>query len=172
MPVQMEVELVGMKELVAHLDKMPSNIQDRIRPFIAQETIALRDGVKGYIASYFRSTGRLYNAVQTGLTEEPGAITGRVFIDDVPYAGIQERGGKTSAHTISPVRATVLAFMAPGKMQFKGSSASGMVFAKKVNHPGSNIPEHPYARRALADRRVPFREGIRAIVNSEARGKP
>lgn len=163
-----DVKLIGLTELNASLGAMPAAVQDRLRPFIAQETLNLRNMVKSNIAQRFRSTGPLYHSVQSQVTEEPGRIEGRVFIDgaDVPYAAIQEYGGTTSAHEIVPVRAKVLAFMGGGPMQFKGSSSSGMVFTRRVSHPGSRIPERSYAREALAYERVPFRDGIRAVVQS------
>jgi hypothetical protein len=48
----------------------------------------------------------------------------------VKYARILEEGGRTKPHVIKPVMANVLAFQV----------GSRTVFAKKVNHPGSNIP--------------------------------
>jgi len=60
---------------------------------------------------------------------------------DVKYAAIQEYGGKTSAHEILPAKADVLAFVA-GDAQH---------FARKVEHPGSVMPERSYLRSALED---------------------
>jgi hypothetical protein len=105
--------------------------------------------------------------VQSSFDELPGSFTGSVFIDGnaIPYAKIQEEGGTTRAHDIFPVNASVLAFMAPAKMGFSGGpKQNGMVFAKAVHHPGSRIPEHPYARLALYRERPIFANGVRAIV--------
>ena len=59
----------------------------------------------------------------------------------MPYADIQEYGGRTSPHDIVPVKAQALRFMMEGKT----------VFAKIVHHPGSLIPERSYLRSALSD---------------------
>ena len=57
------------------------------------------------------------------------------------YAAIQEYGGKTSAHEILPVKAQALAFVIGG----------GQLFARRVEHPGSLIPERSYLRSSLED---------------------
>ncbi len=58
---------------------------------------------------------------------------------DVKYAAIQEFGGKTAAHEILPGKAQALAFIAGGALRF----------ARKVEHPGSAIPERSYLRSTL-----------------------
>ncbi len=58
---------------------------------------------------------------------------------DVKYAAIQEYGGKTGAHEILPVKGKVLAFLVGGAMRF----------ARRVEHPGSVIPERSYLRSSL-----------------------
>jgi phage gpG-like protein len=75
---------------------------------------------------------------------------------DVKYAAIQEYGGKTSAHEILPVKAGVLAFVA-GNTQH---------FARKVEHPGSVIPERSYLRSALGDMKD---EILAALADAVAR---
>ena len=57
------------------------------------------------------------------------------------YAAIQEYGGKTSAHEILPAKGDVLAFVA----------GDGQHFARRIEHPGSVIPERSYLRSALED---------------------
>ena len=58
---------------------------------------------------------------------------------DVKYAAIQEYGGKTAAHEILPDKGNVLAFLVAGAMHF----------ARRVEHPGSIIPERSYLRSSL-----------------------
>jgi phage gpG-like protein len=60
---------------------------------------------------------------------------------DVKYAAIQEYGGKTGAHEILPDKARALAFVSGGAMHF----------ARKVEHPGSVIPERSYLRSSLEE---------------------
>ena len=82
-------------------------------------------------------------------------MSGAVFSQGVPYARIQEDGGRTPPHIIVPKMARVLAFSGP----------AGLVFAKRVNHPGSNIPGRSYMKSAVAQMRGEFNDGIRQVVN-------
>lgn len=74
---------------------------------------------------------------------------------NVPYAAIHEFGGKTKAHVIEPLKAQILAWKGIGPALPARSRATGRlrkarggggfwIFARKVNHPGSNIPARPY----------------------------
>lgn len=79
---------------------------------------------------------------------------------NVEYAAIHEYGGKTSPHEILPVHGKALAFMLQGQL----------MILKKVNHPGSNIPERSFLRSSLAENREiiieKMKEAVRkAIVN-------
>ena len=60
---------------------------------------------------------------------------------DVKYAAIQEYGGRTGAHEILPSKAQALAFMVGGSLRF----------SRKIEHPGSMIPERSYLRSSLDD---------------------
>jgi phage gpG-like protein len=78
----------------------------------------------------------------------------------VPYARIQEFGGRTEAHDIVAIKAKALAFTTDGKA----------CFAKRVHHPGSVIPQRSFMRSALdemhdeivADLKAAVWESIRA----------
>jgi hypothetical protein len=161
------VRLIGLTQLKASFDQFPATLQDRLRIFMARFTLQLRDQVRSNILSRFKVvTGEFPDAVQSESVETLGGVTGRVFIDSLPWAAIQERGGKTHPHTISPAGASALAFLMPSRLGFsKGNQASAYVFAKQVNHPGSDIPERSYARLALVQMRAPFEGGIREVVN-------
>lgn len=161
-------ELNGLRELKVHLGLVAPKVQTSLRIFVADQVLILRDTVKNNIARMFRSMGPLYQGVQAEMEEAPGSFTGLVWIDGkaIPYADIQERGGTTRAHDIKPkLPGGVLAFMSPAKMGFSsGDQANSLVFTKIVHHPGSRIPEHPYARLALFRQAPAFERGIRAIV--------
>lgn len=164
------VKLIGLRELQAKLGKIPVVVQNRLRPFMAEATLNLKALVKSNIVQRFRSTGPLYQSVKSKISEEPGKIEGRVYTDGVTYAAIQEYGGTTPAHEILPVNGSVLAFMSPSGMGFSsGGGMNGMVFARRVMHPGSRIPERSYAREALAYSRFGFERGIREIVSEAVR---
>jgi hypothetical protein len=163
-----DVKLVGLTQLQANMRKMPTVLQDRLRIFMARFSLTVRDRVRANILERFKVvTGLFPEAVQVEQIETPGSITGRIFIDTLPWAAIQERGGKTSPHVIEPATANVLAFLTPAKLGFSGGPASNaLVLAKRVNHPGSDIPERSYARLALVQMRAPFEGGIRQVVDA------
>jgi hypothetical protein len=162
-----QVQLVGLTNLGARLDAISPALQDKLRVFFARFTLGLRDQVRSNIFMRFRVRGGEFpQAVQAETIEEVGSVTGRVFIDTLPYAAIQEYGGQTAPHVIEPVTARVLAFMAPGSMGLSsGGGSNGLIFAKRVNHPGSRIPERSYMRLALVQQRAPVEGGIRDVVN-------
>lgn len=160
-------EILGLRQVQVTLERTSPEVQRNLRNFVADRMLALRDAVKSNIVRMFQSTGPLYKAVQARMEESPGAVSGVVFIDGrgVPYAQIQEEGGRTRPHDIRPVRAQALAFMMPGRMGFSGGEkTSSLVITKLVHHPGSRIPEHPYMRLALYRERPFFERGIRNIV--------
>jgi phage gpG-like protein len=76
-------------------------------------------------------------------TDADGVVASVGSEGDVKYAAIQEYGGKTSAHEILPVKAQALAFVVGGVQRF----------ARRVEHPGSLIPERSYLRSSLDDMR-------------------
>jgi phage gpG-like protein len=89
-----------------------------------------------------RRSGKLGQSIQQRVTSTPSSVQGKVYsAGNLPYAAIQEYGGKTAAHVIEAKNGKALAFMMGGNM----------VFAKKVNHPGSNIPSRSYMRSSLTD---------------------
>lgn len=88
-------------------------------------------------------TGALLNSVPASKNVYDvggGTLVGEIGPQGIPYAAIQEFGGRTSPHVIRPRVAEALHFVMNGKD----------VFARSVNHPGSNIPARPYLRPALA----------------------
>lgn len=164
--IDVNFQVVGLTESQARFSSLPAAVRTRLRAFMASETLNLRNLVRSNIAQYFRSTGPLYQSVRSDTLENTDGITGRVYTEGVPYARIQEQGGTVQIPEISPVRAKALAFMAGGKLGFSsgGGESGGVVFAMKTKAHPVTIPEHPYAREALAYERVPFRNGIRALV--------
>jgi hypothetical protein len=66
-------------------------------------------------------------------------------------AAIQEKGGKTAAHTIKAKNAPTLAFL---------DRSGRLVRPIEVSHPGSNIPAVPSAATTLSAAESKFREEI------------
>lgn len=97
----------------------------------------------GYSATQLhRKTGRLARSIQQQVTSLNSGVIGRVYsAGNIPYARIHEYGGRTSAHVIEAKNAKSLAFMMNGEMMFR----------RRVNHPGSSIPERSYMRASLKE---------------------
>jgi phage gpG-like protein len=74
---------------------------------------------------------------------------------DVKYAAIQEYGGRTAAHEILPDKASVLAFLVGGVARF----------ARRVQHPGSNIPDRSYLRSSLDEMRDDIVAALTEAIN-------
>lgn len=80
----------------------------------------------GSLTTILRYHGQLHRTLTHEGHEDGTAVLGTIMV----YGRIHQEGGKTGAHTITPYNAKAL--------RFNGR------FAKKVNHPGSNIPARPY----------------------------
>jgi len=124
---------------VIDMDAIQRIIAERVSDLTQQLEARVKDNFSGAILS--QRSGRLLASIISGTTDEGDATQGFVASEGVPYAAIQEYGGKTAAHDIVAVKAKALAF----------AGAGGEVFAKSVHHPGSLIPAHAYLGRALAD---------------------
>jgi phage gpG-like protein len=74
---------------------------------------------------------------------------------DIKYAAIQEYGGRTAAHEILPDKASVLTFVVGGATRF----------ARRVEHPGSQIPERSYLRSSLDEMRDDIVAGLADALN-------
>ena len=89
------------------------------------------------------------------MTATANSVFAKVFsAGDVKYAAIHEYGGQTAPHIIEPKKANVLAF----------AGAGGMVFAKRVNHPGSKMPQRSFMRSALKDMSTEISLGMKKAV--------
>jgi hypothetical protein len=158
--------LIGAREIMVKLQGVAPAVQTKMRVFIAEQVLQLRDGVKSNILSMFRTgEGPMYNAVQAQMEEQSGGrISGVVWIDGIaiPYARIQEEGG-VIAH---PGSDKFQAFLVGNGGGFSGGLKQGsMVFTHKTKPHAIPIPEHPYMRFALGRQLAPFNSGMKAIVD-------
>ena len=99
-------------------------------------------------------SGALKASIAASLTADASTVTVELTSAGVPYAAIQEHGGRTPAHDIVPVKALALAFAGLG----------GTVFARRVHHPGSTIPARPYLGSALDALHDDIAGGLKAAV--------
>lgn len=135
----------GAEALQARLDAFPALLASVLAAKARSLGEALADTVRNE-----KLSGQVLNARSGALRDSIGAevasdgdeVSASVgSYGDVKYAAIQEYGGKTGAHEILPDKAKALAFLAGGAMRF----------ARRVEHPGSVIPERSYLRSSLAE---------------------
>jgi phage gpG-like protein len=135
----------GLDETSARFDAYPAALQAALGAKATELAAALADLVKNNKLSgavLNTGSGALRDSIATNVTADADGVFASVGSEgDVKYAAIQEYGGKTSAHEILPSKGDVLAFVA----------GDGQHFARRVEHPGSLIPERSYLRSALAD---------------------
>jgi phage gpG-like protein len=116
--------------LLGQADALRGALEARIQQKLSGEVLQTRSGA---LAASIIST----------IENDGSATSVSISSTGVPYAAIQEFGGKTAAHDIVAVKGKVLAFSAGGNQ----------VFAKSVHHPGSTIPARSYLGSSLAEMR-------------------
>jgi phage gpG-like protein len=139
------LEVRGLDETSARFDAYPAALQAALGAKANELTTALADLVKDNKLSgavLNTGSGALRDSIAASVTADSDGVLASVGSEgDMKYAAIQEYGGKTSAHEILPVKGGVLAFVA----------GEGQHFARRIEHPGSVIPERSYLRSSLAD---------------------
>jgi phage gpG-like protein len=138
------IEVRGLQETSAQFDAYPAALQAALGAKTTELAAALTDLIKNKLSGAVLNmrSGALRDSIAASVTADAEGVRASVGSEgDVKYAAIQEYGGKTSAHEILPVKGDVLAFVA----------GSGQHFARRVEHPGSLIPERSYLRSSLED---------------------
>ncbi len=139
----LSLSIDGAEALQARLDAFPAAVLSDLTAKAQDLANALADKVK-----FEKLSGEVLNVRSGALIASIGAevasggdeVSASVgSYGDVKYAAIQEYGGKTAAHEILPAKGNVLAFLVAGAMHF----------ARRVEHPGSVIPERSYLRSSL-----------------------
>jgi phage gpG-like protein len=153
----LKVQLVGDKELIIRLGKIPATMQAALLRAVSSLTLRLETLVKQKLTGQVLNvrTGALRRSIFSTVDSNVSGVIGRVAsAGDVKYAAIHEFGGTTPAHDIFPVKASALHFFMGGKE----------VFAKVVHHPGSRMPERSYLRSSLADMAPTIEAELRAAA--------
>lgn len=138
------VTLVGANAVAARLDGAAGRLPQQMDGVMTRLGIDLAarvaDNLGGAVLE--RRSGRLAAAQKMVVAGGGGAASVAVGFDpdDVPYGAIQEFGGTTRAHLIAAKEAFALRF----------SLGGALVFARRVQHPGSVIPAHSFLGAALA----------------------
>ena len=137
------IGLDGLDETSARLDGLPAALAAALAAKSAELSAALADRVRndklsGAVLNV--RSGALRDSIAADVSSDGDGVVASVgSVGDVKYAAIQEYGGKTGAHEILPDKAKALAFLAGG----------AKCFARRVEHPGSVIPERSYLRSTL-----------------------
>ena len=137
------VELGGLAETSARLDAYPAALAAALATKAGELATALaelvrNDKLAGAVLNA-RSGALQASIVSKVSTDGDGVVASVGSGGDIKYAAIQEYGGKTAAHEILPAKAQALAFVFGGAQRF----------ARKIDHPGSSIPERSYLRASL-----------------------
>lgn len=152
------ITITGDTRLIDSMGRLPSAINQALYRKILTLALKMERNVKvgklnGQVLN--RITGALSRSIQHEVIRDENSVLGKVFSSgDVKYAAIHEYGGTTPPHIIEPKKASVLAFMGKG----------GMVYAKKVNHPGSKMPERSFLRSTLTDMSTEISLGMKEAV--------
>ena len=153
----LNVTVTGDRELIEKLTAMPSKVHAALLRKVTALDLKLEAKVKQKLSGEVLNvrTGALRRSIFGKVEDEPTRVVGKVASSgDVKYAAIHEFGGKTAAHEIVAKNGQALAFMMGGKQ----------VFFKKVNHPGSTMPERSFLRSSLGEMKDEIIGGIREAV--------
>jgi HK97 gp10 family phage protein len=148
--------IVGTERVIGSLDQIPGKVAAALRQAVEAEAIKLTAYVKEQKLSgqaLKTQTGTLQRSINYQLQDEGDRIAATVGTNLV-YAGIHEYGGTTRAHVIEAREAKTLAFQMGGQD----------VFFKRVNHPGSHMPERSFLRSSLEENAGGIRVAIEAAV--------
>lgn len=150
-------EFRRVSSIMAEPGRMTPALMRALLVVITRQTIKLEALVKKKLSGQVLNvvSGRLRRSIFHRVDTTPTSVVGSVLQSgDVKYGRIHEYGGQTSPHEIRPKNARVLAF----------SRNAQTVFAARVNHPGSKMPERSYMRSSLAEMRASIVADLRAAV--------
>jgi phage gpG-like protein len=155
----LHLSLEGQAALAGRLAATP----DRLRAALAQKARALVQNLFAQVDANLSGgvlqtrSGALRDSIRVRVAEQDDTVSVEIVSDGgVPYAAIQDVGGKTAAHDILPDKARVLAFVMNGKQ----------VFARTIHHPGSHIPARSYLGSALDEQRDAIAQALTGTVLS------
>lgn len=160
----LKIGMTGDAELAARLSAMPDGLRSALTAKVGSLAQALYSQVvdvnlNGGVLN--ARSGALRDSIRIAIDPQDTQIGAEIFSNgDTPYAAILEYGGKTAAHEILPDKAKALAFVLNGKQ----------MFARRIEHPGSQIAAHSYLRSALDDESDEILSSLRQTVIGVAQG--
>lgn len=117
-------------------------------------------------------SGHLARSLTSEVRESANQVDGIVGVPmgGPPYARILELGGTTRAHVIRARNAQFLAFEANNSnyTPWGMGALGGMVYRRKVNHPGSHFPPRPYLLTSFNEQVEQIKDNLSAAMK-EAR---
>jgi hypothetical protein len=135
----------------ARLASVAPNIASKVPDVVARNAAALLTAAQARL-----SNGKLAGSLQADVQISSEGATARIASDgSVPYAGIEEYGGRIETPEIVPCGAKVLAFPFHGKL----------VFAAHTKAHDVEIPARPYLAPALAEIAPQFKADLANAVS-------
>jgi len=156
------ITLRGQEALVAHLKSAP----DRLMGHLKNELTAFASDVRDEAAKRAgRRSGRLAGSIEARV-QMIGSTKVSVLLktEGVPYALIQERGGRIPGRIIMASKTKALAFAWMG-----GVALGGKAFYAHVSWPGANIPAKHYIRNTLQGKKPEFEAICRRAMEQTMR---
>jgi phage gpG-like protein len=138
--VEFDAQVV-QNALLGKADALRGALEARIQQKLSGEALQTRSGA-------------LAASIISSIENDGSSTSVSISSTGVPYAAIQEFGGKTAAHDIVAVNAKALAF----------SMGGNQVFARSVHHPGSTIPARSYLGSSLAEMRDDIESGFKQAI--------
>jgi phage gpG-like protein len=151
------VTIVGKEEVIAKLTALTPRIREELVKSTRGLTLMLTAYVKDQKLSgqvLKNQSGTLRRSIHASDVLQSLTSISATVGTNVEYAAIHEYGGNTEPHIIEPRNVAALHFMMNGKD----------VFCKRVNHPGSKIPERSFLRSALADMKGDIQHEYKAAI--------
>ncbi len=99
-------------------------------------------------------SGALRASIISAIEDDGDAVSIVIGSVGVSYAAIQEYGGRTSAHDIVATKAKALRL----------TGLNGVTFAKRVHHPGSQIPARSYLGSAIAELQDDMKNSLKSSI--------
>jgi hypothetical protein len=152
--IEMQVDAgPAVARLEAVSQRLRANTRDAMEDGVERLLAIVQGKLSGEVLN--SRSGALLHSIRAESVNATNGIEARIFSDgSVPYARVQEYGGRLNIPAIAPVRAKVLAFAYEGRM----------IFAKSVTAHVVDIPERSYMRASLDEFEAACVEGIRQSV--------
>lgn len=134
----------------------PDQLTDAVRAKVETLQVELLGKVEANLSGGVleERSGALKRSIVASIEARGDVLDAGVESIGIPYAAIQEYGGRTAPHEIVPVKAQALAFVGSG----------GIGFAKRVAHPGSILPARHYMAGALESLGPEIAGGLKQAV--------